>query len=62
MTISGLDVLAGLPAFMGHYTQQCGNDLLIGQYGTFNRVPDGGITVVLLGIGLCALGIFRKIR
>lgn len=45
------------------YTMQCGNDSLKGQYYGGFRAPDGGATLVLLGMGLSALGAAgRKLR
>lgn len=41
------------------YTMECGNDSLKGRF----RVPDGGATLMLLGLGLGALGVAgRKLR
>jgi len=43
-----------------HYTYGCGNDLLIGKTKAFAPVPDGGLTLVLLGMGLGALGVTSR--
>lgn len=43
-----------------HYTQGCGNDLLMGQTTAKSLVPDGGLTLVLLGMGMGALGITSR--
>lgn len=41
------------------YTMQCGNDSLKGKYGGgFDRVPDAGASVLLIGLGLGALSLF----
>lgn len=46
------------------YTMECGNDSLKGNYsGGFDRVPDGGITALLIGLGLLsmsAVGLRRR--
>lgn len=43
------------PDWTLHFTEGCGNDLLMGSVpGPY--VPDGGVTLVLLGISLSALG------
>lgn len=42
-----------------HFTQECGNDILVGHVA----VPDGGLTVGLMGMALVGLGLVsRKIR
>jgi hypothetical protein len=42
------------------YVMACGNDSLKGQYGGgFDRVPDGGTSIVLLGLGLVGLSFIR---
>lgn len=38
-----------------HFTLECGNDMLTG------RVPDGGATILLLGVALAGLGVIRRI-
>jgi hypothetical protein len=38
-----------------HWTEGCGNDNLMGETPAWN-VPDGGMTLALLGIGLSAVG------
>ena len=40
------------------FTMQCGNDNLIGQ-GTVS-VPDGGVTAILLGMGLIGMAAIRR--
>lgn len=45
----------GQPVYF-HTTMQCGNDVMWG------RVPDGGFTVALLGMGLLGLGVFAARR
>jgi hypothetical protein len=45
------------------YTMECGNDSLKGQYSGGFRTPDGGTTLMLLGLGLSTLGVVsRKVR
>lgn len=47
----------GNQAFFAHFTYECGNDTIVG------LVPDGGLTVTLLGLGLAGLGLAaRKMR
>ena len=44
--------------FSTHYTFGCANDVLTGQAsGGFDRVPEGGSTLLLLGFGLSGLGL-----
>ena len=46
--------------FSTHYTMGCANDVLVGQAsGGFDRVPEGGSTMLLLGFGLSGLGLVR---
>jgi hypothetical protein len=63
--LGGIDLSSILPsgtAFTLHYTMGCGNDLLIGQ-STSLSVPDGGLTVGLMGLSLSALGFAsRRLR
>lgn len=40
----------GQPIYL-HATMQCGNDVMWG------RVPDGGLTLILMGLGLMGLGV-----
>jgi hypothetical protein len=41
------------------YTMECGNDSLKGKYsGGFYRTPDSAASVLLIGLGLAAMGIF----
>lgn len=62
-TLDGLDLgwLSGSGAspLTFHFTMGCGNDLLIGQTSSFN-VPDGGMTLVMLGMGLSAIGLVSR--
>ena len=45
--------------FISHFTMKCGNDNLMGN----SRVPDGGVTAMLLGLTMLTVeGIRRKIR
>jgi hypothetical protein len=50
----GTNVLNG---FVVHTTLSCGNDELEGRYAA---VPDNGLTVLLLGLGLISLALARK--
>jgi len=53
---------SGTPVWFS-YTMECGNDSLKGQYSGGFRAPDGGATLMLLGMGLSALGVVsRKVR
>lgn len=45
---------AGSGDYTFHYTQGCGNDLLMGKTTAWS-VPDGGFTLALLGLSLSAL-------
>jgi len=55
-------VAANTPVWFS-YTMECGNDSLKGQYVGGFRTPDGGATLMLLGLGLSALGVVsRKVR
>jgi len=60
-SISGID-LSGLLAVEDdlylHTTMRCGNDVLWGQVGT--SVPDGGLTLAMLGLGLMGLAAVRR--
>ena len=41
------------------YTMECGNDSLKGKYaGGFYRTPDSAASVLLIGLGLAAMGFF----
>jgi hypothetical protein len=43
-------------AMMTHFNLGCGNDLMTGQLqGSFDQVPDGGSTLMLLGLGIGGL-------
>lgn len=42
------------------YTMQCGNDMMKGSSDDGFRVPDGGTTLALLGIGFAGLGLLRR--
>lgn len=43
------------------YTMQCGNDGIKGELtGGFRDVPDGGLTVMLLGFGLACIPVARR--
>jgi len=44
------------------YTMECGNDSIKGSYdgGFRHDVPDGGVTLALLGMGLGTLGFVRR--
>lgn len=46
---------AGTGDYTFHYTQGCGNDLLMGKTTAWS-VPDGGLTLALLGFSLSTLG------
>lgn len=50
-----LTAAAGEPVYL-HATMRCGNDVLWGS------VPDGGLTVTLLGLGLAGLGFVARRR
>jgi hypothetical protein len=41
-----------------HTTMRCGNDVLWGQVG--NSVPDGGLTLAMLGLGLMGVAAVRR--
>jgi hypothetical protein len=61
--LGGID-LSWLSGTMGtpvtfHFTEGCGNDLMIGQTTSWS-VPDGGLTLALLGSSLSALGIVSR--
>lgn len=44
-----------------HLTMSCGNDNLMGyQSGGWNRVPDGGATLTLLGLSLAGFSMIRR--
>ena len=46
-----------------HYTMACGNDNLMGHARQLSRVPDGGVTVLLLGMAVVGMGLVgRKLR
>lgn len=46
-----------------HATIECGNDSMMGLTGDFAFLPDGGLTVMLLGFGLASLAfVGRKLR
>jgi hypothetical protein len=52
-----LSVAAGNTVYFS-YTMECGNDSLKGQYaGGFDRVPDGGTSALLIGLGLAAMAV-----
>jgi hypothetical protein len=42
-----------------HFTMRCGNDNLLG-YLEVPPIPDSGMTLLLLGAGVTALGILRR--
>lgn len=47
-------------SLLTHYTFGCDNDVITGQAtGGFDRVPDGGSTLMLLGFGMTGLGLAR---
>ncbi len=52
-----LAAAAGQPVYL-HATFRCGNDVMWGQV----PVPDGGLTVTLLGMGLVGLGFVARRR
>jgi hypothetical protein len=53
--LSFLSVAAGTSVYFS-YTMECGNDSLKGQYtGGFDRVPDGGASALLIGLGLAVM-------
>jgi hypothetical protein len=55
--LSFLSVAAGTTVYFS-YTMECGNDSLKGQYaGGFDRVPDGGTSARLIGLGLAAMSL-----
>lgn len=44
-----------------HYTMQCGNDNLMGSTGgSPDPIPDGGLSIMLLGLGTFGLGMARR--
>jgi hypothetical protein len=43
-----------------HITQGCGNDNLLGEVKGGGQVPDGGATLVLLGLGLASLTLVSR--
>jgi hypothetical protein len=52
-----LSVAAGTQVYFS-YTMECGNDSLKGQYGGgFDRVPDGGASALLIGLGLAVMSV-----
>ncbi|MEW6157025.1 MAG: hypothetical protein AB1813_06305 [Verrucomicrobiota bacterium] len=48
------------PNLATHFTMQCGNDNLVGKIGGGITVPDGGMTVMLLGMGLAGLAVAAR--
>jgi hypothetical protein len=42
--------------FTAHFTQQCGNDNLIGHA----KIPDGGSTMICLGLALLGIDWIRR--
>jgi hypothetical protein len=55
--LSFLSVAAGTQVYFS-YTMECGNDSLKGQYGGgFDRVPDGGASALLIGLGLAVMSV-----
>ena len=58
VSLSGLGLLDA--GNLIHYTIECGNDAMMGRV---SAVPDGGVTLALLGCALFALeGLRRKVR
>ncbi len=56
------DISAGTEVYFS-YTMECGNDMMKGSYDGGFRTPDGGATLMLLGMCLSALGVAaRKLR
>ena len=53
-----LDMARDKDVLYAHFTQECGNDLLMGRQDDLS-VPDAGTMVLLLGLGLSALGWVR---
>lgn len=46
-----------------HYTMECGNYMMLGQMQGGFRVPDGGASLLLLGLSFTGLGLIsRKVR
>lgn len=62
LTDINVNFLAGKGDTYFHYTMGCGNDSLMGRATGLN-VPDGGMTVSLLGMAFAGLGVAsRRIR
>jgi hypothetical protein len=62
-TIGGIDISEILGAnqpFYLHSTMRCGNDVLWGHNEGPSNVPDGGVTLCLLGSPIGALGLMRR--
>lgn len=51
-----LDFLSPGTLFTSHFTQQCGNDNVIGRA----RIPDGGSTIACLGLALLGVDFIRR--
>jgi len=62
-----LDFLEPGTEFTSHFTMRCGNDNLMGRArlggsATPRIAPDAGHTVALLGLGMVATGLLRRLR
>lgn len=61
--LSFLGNIAAGTAVYFHYTMECGNDSIRGQYaGGFDRLPDSGSSLALIGMGLAALAAVGRLR
>lgn len=62
-TIGGINISSilddGQPFYL-HATMRCGNDVLWGYSEGTSRVPDGGVSLGLFGIGVSAIGLLRR--
>lgn len=48
---------------LAKFTMGCGNDMIVGNFAKGNQnVPDGGITLMMLGTGLFGLGCLARVR
>jgi len=54
------EILGENQSFYLHSTMRCGNDVLWGHHEGTSNVPDGGVTLCLLGTTIGALGLMRR--